>query len=263
MRAPSFVLYDIVTRYMMDSDYHGGTFLLASGRRTDVWRTSEIQKRPPNPEMSDANAKEKRQQAHNFHLATIFTTCQRCSTPLNMMSTTLTRIGRSAKTPIATAVDRALAQQATSAFSTATLNHFSALQSPTTSTSANTYPIQIRTLSIQTLDTAACEQDQGRAQGGGCQLGRQVRKKCCLMHSRPLSDTEDSRDPFSVFFRIDADELKLLLKKHNSSFTDEEIVELGELYYAGKSGGAVVRSIVSLKRSTLPPPLPLTAMTRK
>jgi hypothetical protein len=72
-----------------------------------------------------------------------------------MMSTTLTRIGRSAKTPIATAVDRALAQQATSAFSTATLNHFSALQSPTTSTSANTFPIQIRTLSIQNLDMTA------------------------------------------------------------------------------------------------------------
>ena len=49
--------------------------------------------------------------------------------------------------------------------------------------------------------------------------------------------TDDNR-PF-LFFRIDADELKALLKKHNTTFTDEEIIELGELYYAGKSGGAV------------------------
>lgn len=39
--------------------------------------------------------------------------------------------------------------------------------------------------------------------------------------------------------RIDAEELKTLLKKHNNCFSDEEIFEIGELYYAGKGGGAV------------------------
>jgi hypothetical protein len=39
--------------------------------------------------------------------------------------------------------------------------------------------------------------------------------------------------------RLDADELKTLLRKHSAVFTDEEIVELGELYYAAKAGGSV------------------------
>jgi Alternative oxidase len=39
--------------------------------------------------------------------------------------------------------------------------------------------------------------------------------------------------------RIDADELKALLRKHSSSFTDAEIVEIGELYYASKAGDSV------------------------
>ncbi|GAX14045.1 hypothetical protein FisN_5Lh031 [Fistulifera solaris] len=39
--------------------------------------------------------------------------------------------------------------------------------------------------------------------------------------------------------RIDTDELKQLLRKHNSAFTEDEIVEIGELFYAGKSGGSV------------------------
>lgn len=39
--------------------------------------------------------------------------------------------------------------------------------------------------------------------------------------------------------RIDTDELKQLLRKHNSAFTEEEIYEIGELFYAGKSGGSV------------------------
>jgi hypothetical protein len=30
-----------------------------------------------------------------------------------------------------------------------------------------------------------------------------------------------------------------LLRKHKSAFTEEEIVEIGELFYAGKSGGSV------------------------
>jgi hypothetical protein len=33
--------------------------------------------------------------------------------------------------------------------------------------------------------------------------------------------------------------LKELLRKHNSAFTDEEIIEFGELYYAGKAGGSM------------------------
>ena len=38
--------------------------------------------------------------------------------------------------------------------------------------------------------------------------------------------------------RIDASELKKLLHKH-SAFSDEEIIEIGELFYAGKAGGSV------------------------
>jgi len=40
-------------------------------------------------------------------------------------------------------------------------------------------------------------------------------------------------------FRIDAEELKALLRKHSSSFSDEEAYEIGELFYAGKAGGSV------------------------
>ena len=42
-----------------------------------------------------------------------------------------------------------------------------------------------------------------------------------------------------LYHRIDTDELKQLLRKHNSAFTEEEIFEIGELFYAGKSGGSV------------------------
>lgn len=56
----------------------------------------------------------------------------------------------------------------------------------------------------------------------------------------PSSKTPKIHDAISISYsRIDADELKKLLKKHNDSFSDEEIIELGELYYAGKAGGAV------------------------
>jgi Alternative oxidase len=43
----------------------------------------------------------------------------------------------------------------------------------------------------------------------------------------------------STYNRLDTEELKHLLQKHNSTFSDEEIVEIGELFYAGKSGGSV------------------------
>lgn len=39
--------------------------------------------------------------------------------------------------------------------------------------------------------------------------------------------------------KIDAQELRELLKKHNSTFTDDEIVELSELFYASRGAGAV------------------------
>jgi len=39
--------------------------------------------------------------------------------------------------------------------------------------------------------------------------------------------------------RINAEELKVLLKKHRSTFTDKEIEELSELFYAAKAGGSV------------------------
>ena len=39
--------------------------------------------------------------------------------------------------------------------------------------------------------------------------------------------------------RIDSEELKALLKRHSGSFKDEEIAEIGELYYACKAGEGV------------------------
>lgn len=39
--------------------------------------------------------------------------------------------------------------------------------------------------------------------------------------------------------RIETDELKALLHKHSKSFTADEIAEIGEYFYAGKSGGSV------------------------
>eukprot|EP00538_Stauroneis_constricta_P002246 CAMPEP_0119551120 /NCGR_PEP_ID=MMETSP1352-20130426/4466_1 /TAXON_ID=265584 /ORGANISM="Stauroneis constricta, Strain CCMP1120" /LENGTH=488 /DNA_ID=CAMNT_0007597129 /DNA_START=65 /DNA_END=1531 /DNA_ORIENTATION=- len=39
--------------------------------------------------------------------------------------------------------------------------------------------------------------------------------------------------------RLDHEDLRNLLKKHYSAFTDEEIVEFAELFYAGKAGGSV------------------------
>jgi hypothetical protein len=39
--------------------------------------------------------------------------------------------------------------------------------------------------------------------------------------------------------RIDAEELKNLLRRHNSAFTDEEILEFSDLFYAGKAGGSI------------------------
>lgn len=39
--------------------------------------------------------------------------------------------------------------------------------------------------------------------------------------------------------RINSEDLKQLLRKHKSSFTDKEIEELGEMFYASKAGGSV------------------------
>lgn len=51
--------------------------------------------------------------------------------------------------------------------------------------------------------------------------------------------------------KIDAEELKDLLRKHNSKFTDEEIVELGELFYVsnGAEGVAIDTFIEALEAS--------------
>lgn len=87
-----------------------------------------------------------------FPIAPSFTTVP----TLNMMSTTIQRIGRSAKTPIAAAIDQAVARQAKSAFSTVTINHFSGIRNSTSVN--NTFPIQIRALSLQALDMAAVRQ---------------------------------------------------------------------------------------------------------
>lgn len=73
-----------------------------------------------------------------------------------MLSTTMQRIGRSAKTPIAIAIDQALARQAKAAFSSATLNFSVGVANK--KPAVNVYPIQIRTLSLQALDMAAVRQ---------------------------------------------------------------------------------------------------------
>jgi hypothetical protein len=126
------------------------------------------------------------------------------------MMFSMQRIGRSAKTPMTTAVNQALARQAKSAFGTAALNlSLTRANKPT----VNVFPIQTRSLSLQALDMAAV---------------RQIKAE--------LMEVDANGNPDG---RIDADELKALLKRHNTTFTDEEIIELGELYYAGKSGGAV------------------------
>jgi Alternative oxidase len=39
--------------------------------------------------------------------------------------------------------------------------------------------------------------------------------------------------------RIDAEELKTLLRRHNNAFTEDEIIQIGEMFYAGKAGGSV------------------------
>lgn len=39
--------------------------------------------------------------------------------------------------------------------------------------------------------------------------------------------------------RLDADELSALLKKHHSAFSDDEILEARELFYAGRAGGSL------------------------
>ena len=39
--------------------------------------------------------------------------------------------------------------------------------------------------------------------------------------------------------RLDAEELRALLKKHRGTFTDKEVEDLGEMFYAAKAGGSV------------------------
>jgi hypothetical protein len=58
-----------------------------------------------------------------------------------------------------------------------------------------------------------------------------VGKKICFRSLKCLH--------FFLDHRLDADELKALLRKHAGTFTDEEIVELSNLYYAVKAGGSV------------------------
>lgn len=139
-----------------------------------------------------------------------------------MIATAIHRFGRTAKTPFATAIEKIIAYQTKSAIFVSTLDshHFSGLirtESPLT------FQIQLRsfstapaknkgavTITLQALDMAVV---------------RQIKAE--LMEVDANSDG-----------RIDAEELKVLLHKHNC-FSDQEIVEIGELYYAGKSGGAV------------------------
>jgi hypothetical protein len=53
----------------------------------------------------------------------------------------------------------------------------------------------------------------------------------------------DLTDSYRVFsqrkHRLDTAELTSLLKKHHSTFSDEEVIEFAELFYAGKGGGSI------------------------
>ena len=42
----------------------------------------------------------------------------------------------------------------------------------------------------------------------------------------------------TFFLSVDADDLANLLKRHQSTFTDQEILEFSDLFYAGKAGGS-------------------------
>lgn len=89
-----------------------------------------------------------------------------------MMSTTMQRVARGAKTPIAAAIDQVLARQATAAFSTATLTFPAGASLASDKRAVNVYPIQIRSLSLQALDMAAVRQIKAElmevdAQGNG------------------------------------------------------------------------------------------------
>ena len=43
----------------------------------------------------------------------------------------------------------------------------------------------------------------------------------------------------SFIHSLDAEELKLILKKYSDTFTDEDVIELGNLFYVGKGGDSV------------------------
>lgn len=90
--------------------------------------------------------------SHIFRITTFSTAIS----TLNMMLTSMQRIGKSAKTPLASIIDQAFARQAKSALSTATTNHFSGLS--VKSTPMNAFAIQVRPLSLQALDMAAVRQ---------------------------------------------------------------------------------------------------------
>lgn len=53
----------------------------------------------------------------------------------------------------------------------------------------------------------------------------------------------DLADSYNVFsqhkHRLDTAELTSLLKKHHSTFTDAEVIEFAELFYAGRGGGSI------------------------
>ena len=60
-----------------------------------------------------------------------------------------------------------------------------------------------------------------------------------LTNKRRISSLTSHNSQPRPQIRIDTEELKALLRKHNNAFTEDEIVEIGELFYAGKSGGSV------------------------
>ena len=43
----------------------------------------------------------------------------------------------------------------------------------------------------------------------------------------------------SLIHSLDAEELKLILKKYSDTFTDEDVIKLGNLLYVGKGGDSV------------------------
>mmetsp|Transcript_6702 Transcript_6702/g.18721 ORF Transcript_6702/g.18721 Transcript_6702/m.18721 type:complete len:429 (+) Transcript_6702:74-1360(+) len=95
-------------------------------------------------------------------------------------------------------------------------NLFASVQPPTAPAAFHYHQQQVRCMNIDTNNLKALDEP----------IVRKIHQE--------LLDADTGGDG-----RISDRDIKRLLRKHNSTFTDVEIVELGELFYASKAGGTV------------------------